>query len=106
MSPHRAVVLTATALLALTACRPVTQPLPTFVPHVSRTTPTIMEDDPRWNCLTMGNHVCGPDWRHVTAEEADSLAEGSDLPFTYRWEDCLTVDMSVVVCPDGQVVTS
>ena len=20
----------------------------------------IMEDDPRWDCRTMGNHVCGP----------------------------------------------
>lgn len=22
-------------------------------------TPTIEEDDPRWNCHTMGNRVCG-----------------------------------------------
>ncbi|WP_263729976.1 hypothetical protein [Cellulomonas sp. SG140] len=22
--------------------------------------PRIEEDDPRWDCRTMGNHVCGP----------------------------------------------
>lgn len=22
--------------------------------------PVIMEDDPRWECETMGNHLCGP----------------------------------------------
>ena len=24
------------------------------------TTPRIEEDDPRWDCRTMGNHICGP----------------------------------------------
>jgi hypothetical protein len=26
----------------------------TFIPHIE-------EDQPGWNCLTMGNHICGPD---------------------------------------------
>jgi hypothetical protein len=28
--------------------------------HNSTTTTIIYEDDPQWDCQTMGNHICGP----------------------------------------------
>jgi hypothetical protein len=29
-------------------------------------TEPVHEDDPRWNCATMGNRICGPDQLPVT----------------------------------------
>jgi hypothetical protein len=71
---------------------------------------TITEDDVRWNCLTMGNRVCGPDYVPVTTEQADNLAEGDNPPgwlaSDYPWESCLNdTGTGLVVCPDGLVVT-
>lgn len=47
-------------------------------------------------------------WERVTQEIGDALAEGSDKPWTYPWEDCVIAygDTTVVVCEDGTVVTS
>lgn len=67
----------------------------------------ITEEDPRWNCLTMGNGVCGPTYVPVTPEQADNLSEG-DEGGDFPWESCL-IDIdstTTVVCPDGTVVTS
>lgn len=41
------------ALVMLTACQP------DHTPNVTTTTRCV-EDDPCWNCATMGNHLCGP----------------------------------------------
>lgn len=83
---------------------------PTPKSHGVTATPTIAEDDPAWNCLTMGNRTCGPDYVPVDAEMADALMEASDQPVTYRWEACLadygTDGAYTVVCPDGTVVTA
>jgi hypothetical protein len=60
------------ATLALAACGPAPIPLSDYVPQ-PRPHPcsydstlcdnderVIHEDDPRWDCATMGNLVCGP----------------------------------------------
>lgn len=79
----------------------------------NRESQTITEDDPRWNCITMGNRVCGPDW--VPVEDAtmadgspwlDVLTEGTDKT---DWAGCLlwhTDEATAVVCPDGSVTTA
>lgn len=36
----------------------------------------IMEDDPRWDCATMGNRVCGPD----QPEQAPDLTQSRTVP--------------------------
>lgn len=33
----------------------------------SSTPTTIYEDDPRWDCHTMGNRICGPGHQHPNA---------------------------------------
>lgn len=44
------------AILILTASKPTkSQPTPVPMP-----TAPIQEDDPRWDCRTMGNRICGP----------------------------------------------
>ena len=66
--------------------------------------PGITEDDVWWNCLTMGNGMCGPEYVPVTAELADVLTEAEDTD--HAWETCLTrpvPDATEVVCPDGYV---
>lgn len=76
----------------------------------------IYEDDPRWNCRTMGNRICGTDpkwvkkvmtakWVPVSQELADALAEGEAADATTRrWESCRvrhTGSVSTVRCLDG-----
>jgi hypothetical protein len=69
-------------------------------------TQTITEDDPRWNCLTMGNRKCGPDYKPVPKGLAEALYEGVDTK--EDWTKCLVNfgDTTVIVCPDGRVETS
>jgi len=58
------------------------------------------EDEPGWNCLTMGNQTCGPDWAPLTAEQLRGITwshDGYD-----DWQGCLT-DGVTVVCDDGYV---
>lgn len=64
-------------------------------------TSTITEDDPRWNCLTMGNRRCGPAWTPVPEAVYPSLPVSDD-------EQCvwLVGDTTTIVCSDGQVFTS
>lgn len=45
------------AALILAAFLATLAPAPTLRPTTST---TISEDDPGWNCRTMGNHLCGP----------------------------------------------
>lgn len=41
------------------------------VPSTTTTTTTvIMEDDPRWDCETMGNRICGPVHLHINADNS------------------------------------
>lgn len=92
----------AAALLALTAAACAPTP---GMPSLPTTTPRITEDDPRWNCMTMGNHTCGPNWVPVPTPLADALAEGSkDDATTFDWEGrCLTNNLDTAVCDDGWV---
>lgn len=93
---------------------PVTKPAPAVTKPAPRE--TISEDDWQWNCLTMGNKMCGPDWVPVDHELADALAEGDDDGNDYPWEACKVrfenedgtaySDATIVVCPDGKLVTS
>lgn len=57
--------------------------------------PPVAEDEPGWNCLTMGNRRCGPDWK-----PAHRVIDGH--------RDCLWLigDTTLVACPDGYVTTS
>ncbi len=71
------------------------------------------EDAPGWNCLTMGNKVCGSKWRPVDQAFAEILAQdardtqtpGHDVAY---FRTCLYVngDTAWVVCPDGYVMGS
>jgi hypothetical protein len=78
--------------------------------HLQAEAVQVMEDDPtgRWNCLTMGNLTCGPDWQPITSAMADSLAEGTNPGDDTRdWETCLIhhADRTIVICHDGTVLT-
>lgn len=76
------------ANIAIDAMHPAT---PTPIPSIS-------EDDPNWNCLTMGNRQCGPDWVPVPAANATDIGHAgcywSIGPTTW------------VACPDGYVTNS
>jgi hypothetical protein len=70
-------------------------------------TPRITEGDPHWNCLTMGNHRCGPNYKMV-----DDLPNTSNWIATIRDEHhgydpyrCLVdiADTTTIVCQDGWV---
>lgn len=78
-------------------------------------TQTIEEDDPRWDCATMGNKVCGwkdpllkQGWEPVSQELADALAEGEEAGSTRDWEDCLVRygDTTWIRCEDGLTFSS
>jgi hypothetical protein len=68
----------------------------------------ITEEDPRWNCLTMGNLTCGPNYVPLPSEKYLPIF-GPDHPI---WDEpaayCLwDIDnTTTVVCSDGTVVTS
>lgn len=62
------------------------------VPHI---TDTIHEDDPRWDCLTMGNRVCGPNWQPI-----DAVPYVHDRSVTCLWDSVYT---GSVACDDGEV---
>ena len=59
------------------------------------------EDEPGWNCLTMGNRSCGEGW-----EPADP--EWTTEPDGTTHEGCLVLigDTSYIACPDGYTTTS
>jgi hypothetical protein len=83
---------------------------------------TLQEDDPGWDCHTMGNRICGPilppgticsnsamtenctpppDWNKIDESLADTISEGSlEGATTRRWEDCW-INQGEVLCPDG-----
>lgn len=66
----------------------------------------VQEDDRDWNCLTMGNGVCGKVYRPVRQGLADALAEGGSPNATTRdWEGtCLVRRWPTeveLVCADG-----
>jgi len=82
------------------------QPGPDAPPTTSRHV-TITEDDPRWNCLTMGNRTCGPRYHMV-----------DDVPNPVGWRQAIVGDMreadpyrclidisdtTTIVCQDGKV---
>lgn len=115
MTNHMKYLIPGLLLLGATACATPAVKAP-YLPKEEPTTSTtidsddpIFEDDPRWNCLTMGNHICGPNYQPVDQPLADALAEG-DKPdaTTYDWESCLVSygDTMIVVCPDGWVELS
>lgn len=112
MTNHMKYLIPGALLLAVTACAPTQAsrlPIPTPKAPTTTTTEFIAEDDPRWNCLTMGNRTCGPDFVPVTQELADALAEGAkEDATTYDWESCLVKygDTTYIVCPDGYTETS
>ena len=79
---------------------------PSASPSVTVEAPKITEDDWRWNCLTMGNKVCGPGWTFVD-DELDSLLDDVEYPST--WQACITRndgEVDLIVCGDGRPVVA
>ena len=66
-------------------------------------TATLNEDAVGWNCLTMGNRVCGDAFAPIGSPLADALAEGEDSATPARdWSVCLVdAARTFIVCPDG-----
>lgn len=76
----------------------VTQPAPAHSTH------RVTEDDPRWNCRTMGNRACGrtlPRWAHWKTAPRGACGQGS--PGIVVWAGH---GDGVLICPDGDVETS
>lgn len=75
----RVIRITATALLGsalpLAACSATTHDTPAGHPAVPAVAHHIQEDDPDWNCQTMGDRVC----RHVLGSWTE-LKPGTGLP--------------------------
>ena len=86
------------ALIVAVAASP---PEPAPVPAVTASSPGgPAEDEPGWNCLTMGNLECGPTYHPLTTGQHQALVTahgGLD-----DWQGCLT-DQVTVVCPDSYV---
>lgn len=115
-----------TGLLAPAQAAPVVVPVTDPAPPRFDALPAITEDDPRWDCATMGNRVCGPDaplpagpdfdcWDDascaaVAADPTRTPIPGPDVDGPDgRWHrDCLiwpetdTAD-AVLTCADGWV---
>lgn len=70
---------------------------------VVNTANTVEEDSPEWNCLTMGNKVCGPGYTPLPPEMYLDVFMPEALPKVCLWE---VADTTTIVCTDGTVVTS
>lgn len=67
--------------------------------------PVIQEDDPRWNCLTMGNRTCGPAYVALSPVWVRALAQehpGYDPALCLVNVD----DTTTLACQDGWVEQS
>lgn len=87
-------------IVVVAASPPSPPPEPTPVTVDAGTASPPAEDEPGWNCLTMGNLECGPDWVPLTAEQIQGITRshaGYD-----DWQGCLT-DQVTVVCDDDYV---
>lgn len=60
--------------------------------HAHGTPTRITEDDPRWNCTTMGNRICGPN--NANGVTAGCYSDTGSAP-VHLWP------CHVVVNPDG-----
>lgn len=120
----RTLVATALIAVAVAGCAPTSANVsegrntPIGTPTQSTAPVVVEEDDPRWNCMTMGNKVCGPVFVPVSsiAGLGDALAEGDDATTptgtntapTRNWEACMVWegDTTYIHCPDGFTTTS
>ena len=75
----RKTIAAAAIALALAGCAPAT-PAHSTLPEPRPGTDTITEDDPRWNCETMGNKQCGPTAVDVADVQLTSHGGGVKLP--------------------------
>lgn len=89
MNIRRTTAIAALLIGGLTACQP-THPITNAPLLPQKQQETIYEDDPRWDCRTMGNRVCGdgtvlPDGTVIDAgdyHECVSFPGGH--PFSYN----------------------
>lgn len=65
----------------------------------------VQEDMPGFNCLTMGNHRCGPDWEPLPDDVFAEIMDGETQTAT---DYCLwlTGETTLIVCSDGFTTTS
>lgn len=63
------------------------------------------EDMPGFNCLTMGNRKCGPDWKPLPDDVFAEIMDGETQTAT---DYCLwlTGETTLIVCSDGFTTTS
>ena len=99
--------LFAACCVATATAAVLTVPWSADIPPLHRyTRVAVTEDDPGWNCLTMGNRRCGPAYRPIPDAVALSLrtTEGGD--WTACEAEILADRVVTVVCSDGRVATS
>lgn len=63
----------------------------------------ITEDDPRWDCRTMGNHTCGaglPSWAHWKTAPRGACSHGTGIVVWAGHGD------GVLICANGDTETS
>ena len=65
----------------------------------------ITDDSPGFNCLTMGNRVCGPGWERVPDDVYASIYNGN-LPTDTDYCVWSTGALVTIACTDGMVTTS
>lgn len=71
----------------------VPEPSPKLAP-----TPAFQEDEPGWDCLTQGNHICGP----VTTEPLPNASEYADLELCqYAYLHGYTTATEYLSCTSG-----
>jgi hypothetical protein len=63
------------------------------------------EDMPGFNCLTMGNRKCGPDWKRLPDDVFAEIMDGEKQTAT---DYCvwLTDETTLIACSDGFTTTS
>jgi hypothetical protein len=69
-------------------------------PDVDEDAERITEDDPRWECSTMGNRICGP-----VVTSGDSLIDANGWVFTWADDASPIVTACVAVAPCNDMVT-
>ena len=81
-------------------------PPATTLPDTSTIPEGAMDEDmPGFNCLTMGNRKCGPDWKRLPDDVFAEIMDGEQQTAT---DYCvwLTDETTLIACSDGFTTTS
>lgn len=94
-----ALILLPLGAIAYTPTSPTIRPTtPMATIYTTNTQTRITEDDPRWNCLTMGNRTCGAGTT-ISPTLGDYLNKTLDGDVPLSWGGCYFLNPKEITCP-------